>query len=147
MAFRTRRQKRYENLRNNGFLPFEARVLSKVPRKVPYMPPLIANRAKLQVKAKKEEWSQKRYEDYIKKLYKDRGWLGLTRTGKVKYDTWQMLRESEDRYRNKHPEYSSPWLKKQKVWRDFVAKFERTVEKYPRGKAYPSKAETIRKAR
>ncbi len=134
MAFRKTRQARYVNLRRNGFLPFEARPLSRVPRNVPYMPQLIATRASLLARARREGWSQIKYNISIKESYRKKGWRKLNRVGKIVNDPWQMLRDYEDRYKDKHPEYTSPWLKKQKGWRDFTSKFDRGLEKYERGR-------------
>ncbi len=134
MAFRKTRQARYERRRRNGFLPFEARPLSRVSEKVPYMPQLIATRASLLARARREGWSQIKYNISIKELYRKKGWRKLNRVGKIVNDPWQMLRDYEDRYKSKHPEYESPWVKKQKGWRDFTSKFDRGLEKYEKGR-------------
>ena len=134
MPFRKTRQARYENLRKNGFLPFEARPLSRVPHRTPYMPQLIATRASLLARARREGWSKIRYNIAIKESYRRKGWRKLNRVGKIVNDPWQMLRDYEDRYKDKHPEYNSPWVKKQKGWRDFTSKFDRGLEKYERGR-------------
>lgn len=134
MAFRKTRQARYERRRRNGFLPFEARPLSRVSEKVPYMPQLIATRASLLARAKREKWSQQRYETYIKEQYRKKGWRKFSRTGKIVNDPWRMLRDYEDRYKDKHPEYVSPWVKKQKKWRAFTSKYEKGLEEYEKGR-------------
>lgn len=147
MAFRTRRQARYETLRLKGFLPFEARPLSFVPRRVPYIPILLRGRARLFNRAQREGWSKARYYRHIKGMYADKDWFRRTRTGRRVYDPWSLLRAAEDRYRDRHPEYVSPWMKRQKRFRDFISRFEATLEKYPRGGAYPGKAEEYRRLR
>lgn len=134
MAFRITRQTRYEKLRRNGFLPFEARPLSRVPRKTPYLPLMLATRASLKAKARREGWSQRRYETHIKEQYRKKGWRKLNRIGKQVDDPWQMLRDYEDRYKSKYPEYNSPWIKKQKKFRDFTSKFDKGLEKYEKGR-------------
>jgi len=134
MAFRKTRQARYEVLRRNGFLPFEARPLSRVPKKTPYMPQLIAVRGSLKARAKREGWTQKRYETYIKEIYRKRGWRKLNRVGKTVDDPWQMFRFYEDKYKSRHPEYISPWVPRQMRFRDFVSKYERGLEKYEKGR-------------
>jgi len=139
MAFRSKRQKRYAYLIDRGFLPYEAQALSKVPRKIPYMPTLVASRVKLHNRAKRDNWSAARYTRHIQKMYIDKGWMTLTRRGKQTYSPWAMMRDAEDRYKDKHPEYKSPWLRKQKQWRDFQSKYARGEEKYPRGAAYKGK--------
>jgi len=65
-------------------------------------------------------------------MYFDSKWRKRTRTGRIVYDTWAMLRDFEDKYRAKHPQYKSPWEKRRKAWKSFVAKLERTYERYPR---------------
>lgn len=132
MAFRTRRQHRYKILRATGFLKFEAQELSRVPFKTPYMDVLIRERYKRYQSAIDRKLSNAEWERQIKTMYFDSKWRRKTRTGKIKYDVWAMLRDFEDRYRAKHPSYTSPWEKRRKAWKDFVAKLERTYEKYPR---------------
>lgn len=127
MAFRTRRQARYERLRERGFLPFEARALSKVSRRTPYLSHLVGDRFKQLKRAQEQKWSNARYEREIKKRYKQKEWSYLKR-----YDPWAMVRESEDRYRKRHPDYESPWERKRRRWRGFLGKFEKTHELYPR---------------
>ena len=139
MAFRSKRQKRYAYLIDKGFLLFEAQAMSKVPRKVPYIPTVIASRVKLRNRAKRDNWSATRYRKYILDMYRTKGWMTLTRRGKQTYSPWAMMRDAEDRYKDKHPEYKSPWLRKQKQWRDFQSKYARGEEKYPRGAAYKGK--------
>jgi len=134
MRFKQIRQARYERRRRNGFLPFEARPLSRVPREVPYMPQLIATRASLLARARRDGLSQIRYISIIKEQYRRKGWQRLNRACKLVYDPWQMLRDYEDRYKSKHPEYISPWLKKQKDWRGFTSKFDRGLEAYDKGR-------------
>ena len=134
MALRKMRQARYVSRRRNGFLPFEARALSRVPARVPYMPQLIATRASLRAHAQREGWSQIRYKTAIKEQYRRKGWRKLNRAGMIVNDPWRMLRDYEDRYKSKHPEYTSPWLKKQKKWREFTSKYETGLEKYEKGR-------------
>jgi len=131
MAFRTRRQNRYAKLRDAGFLPFEARALSKVPLKgVPWMKKMIRERYQLYKKAKQEKTSQKAWERQIKQIYIEEDFMFLG-AGKwrAEYDPWQMLRSYEDKYKAKQPQYESPWKKRRKGWKDFIAKYERTVKK------------------
>ena len=129
MAFRTRRQKRYVYLRNAGFLPFEARALSKVPyRSVPYFRELIDSRRRLLV----GKTTKLAREKAIKDLYEENKWYKAgKRFGKVLSvaDPWKMLRDYEDIWRSKQPEYSSPWQKRKKRWDSFVGKYERTINR------------------
>ena len=145
MAFRTVRQRQYNYLRDRGFLKFEAQVLSKIPRKVPYMPDMVRGRAQIWARAKKESWSEAKYERYINAIYKKKGWTTLTRSGKTVLSPWAMLRAQENRYKDKHPDYKSPWIRKLKQWRDFQSKYEAGIEKYPRGAAYKSKAQEAKR--
>ena len=127
MAFRTRRQNRYSKLRQAGMLPFEARPLSKVPFKIcPYMRRLISERASELGKARRQGATQRQWEDHIKGRYAKNKWL---RAGKVRIeaDPWRMLRDYEDKWRAKQPQYTSPWQKRYRQWKDFVGKVERTI--------------------
>lgn len=133
MAFKTRRQGRYNVLRKSGFQPFEARPLSRVPFNVPYMTGMLRERLRDYEAAIKKGWTQTRYEEAIKRLCKDRHWITKTRTGKRRYDPWAMLRGYENRYKEKHPEYVSPWVKRRKDFRKYVRELEESIAKYPRG--------------
>ena len=127
---KTRRYSRYKRLRLNGFLPFEARPLSRVPFKIcPYMRQLIADRRAEANKAIKGGLTKKEYEQQIKDKYKGNKWQKLNRVGKVVADPWRMLRDYEDRWRAKQPDYSSPWEARMRKWRDFIDKIERTMQK------------------
>jgi len=131
MVLKTRRQTRYAFLRRGeAFLPFEARPLSRVPFNIcPYIKELIRGRREEAAKFQKSGGTLKQWEDHIKELYKKNGWLtDRIRAGK-RYtiaDPWRMLRDYEDRWRARQPEYSSPWEARYRKMKDFWNKFERT---------------------
>lgn len=138
MAFRTRRQQRYNRLIESGFLPFEARTLSKIALKVPYMRLGIQERrsahqdALREYKARDVRLTKAEWVEIIREMYITRGWL---REGKG--DPWQMLRAWEERYRARHPEYESPpSRKKVKIKRrdEFVSKYAKGLEAYEKGR-------------
>jgi len=143
MPYKTRRQTRYENLRKAGFVGFESRALSRVSPRVPYMLPLMKERyaeyQRASNRAQKQGLTEtefsKQWLTHIKRRYIAKGW-------KHKGDVWgvtvafRMLKDSERTYKYKHPQYDSPWEKRQKDWRDFIAKIDATYEKYPSGRAY-----------
>ena len=130
MAFRTRRQARYQKLRNSGFLPFESRALSRVPFKIcPYMRQLINDRQETVLEAKRAGAAKTQYENQIKGLYNKEKWLKRDRINRAVADPWRMLRDYEDRWRQKQPSYTSPWEAKYRRWKDFYSKLERTMEK------------------
>jgi len=137
MAFKTRRQRRYEILRIAGCLPFEARDLSKVPFRVPYMDVLVKERYKKFVRAREEGRSWVWWKREIIKEYRDNRWQSRTRLGVIKDDPYKMLKNFEHNYKDRHPQYESPWMKRRKQWRSFLTKIEREYEqlgeKYPRG--------------
>lgn len=139
MPYKTRRQNRYARLREIGFTGFEARALSHVSPQVPYLLPMMKERLVEYSRAIKQAKRQgiaetdfnKRWETHIKKRYVAKDW-------KHRSDVWgvtvayRMLKAAERIYKYKHPEYDSPWEKRQKDWRDFVAKIDKSYEKYPR---------------
>lgn len=132
--FKTKRQARYNTLKRLGFLPFEARALSKVSFKVPYMRGMIKDRRKALRDAVKLKWSKAEWKRMVlEDIYDARNYYNL-RTGKP--DPWVMLRAWEDRFKEKYPEYESPWQKKKRVRKDFIEKFDRGEQKYPRGRVY-----------
>lgn len=139
MPYRTRRQTRYENLRKAGFVGFEARALSRVSPRVPYILPLMKDRFAEYQRATKRAQRQgltevefnKQWLTHIKKRYIMKGW-------KRRSDTWgvtagfRMLKDAERVYKYKQPQYESPWEKRQKDFREFINKIDRTYEKYPK---------------
>jgi len=151
MPYKTRRQNRYETLRKAGFVGFEARALSRVSQRVPYMLPLMKVRHEEYQRAIKHAQRQgltetefnKQWQTHIKRRYVARGW-------KRRSDVWgvtvgfRMLKDAEKEFKYKHPAYDSPWQKRRKQWRDFVAKLEATYEKYPKGGIYGKKKPTTR---
>jgi len=128
--YRTRREARYIKLRKYGFTRFEARPLSKVPTSVcPYFRELMRERQALMKKALKMGKSEKEYTDSIKELYRVNRWAKVNRAGKIVADPWKMLREYEDRWKQKNPNYTSPWMKRWRNWKDFQRKVENTLRK------------------
>jgi hypothetical protein len=130
------RQKRYENLRKDGFLPKEAHLLSRVPEKVPYLRALKQDRRIILARAIKKGDTQDTYKARITKMYKVKGW-GYTGTNANKriYEfnasaVYKMLREYEDRYKDEKGSnvFKSPWIKKQKVFAEFSRKFDKAFD-------------------
>lgn len=125
--------KRFEKLTKAGFLDTEARVLSKVPTNVPYMKGLIAERQALFNKAKKRDMTKGEYERRIKLKYHAKGWTEYGRMGDKhlrKFNqsaVWKMLRAYEDRYKDDHPSYKSPWIPRQKAFSEFTRKYKFTM--------------------
>lgn len=130
MALKTRRQSRYEQMRKMGLLPFEARPLSlTVPLNVPYVRSLLMDRANDARAARARGVTRAEFEEKIKGQYKREGWLKKDRQGRIVGDPWKMLRDYEDRFRARNPEYESPWEPRGKKLRDFIAKLERTRQR------------------
>jgi len=135
MALKTRRMQRFANLRRLQFMKFEAFALSKVsPAVTPYFREMMRERAEMAAKAFKMGKTEREFEAQIKELYRVNGWVKRNRAGKVIADPWKMFRSFEDKFKAKRPEYTSPWQKRQKNLRDFIAKYERSI-KLARGMA------------
>lgn len=122
--FRTRRQIRYNKLIQAHLLPFEAKELARVPLTVPYMLPLM--------KARLERWQEltaqgmlpRQFQHLIRREYKANDWT--IQKGKRLYaEPWKMLRDFEDRYKAKNPDYESPYMRRRKGQKDFLEKIER----------------------
>ena len=125
---RTRRQQRYELLRKNGLCGFEAKPLSRVPIKtVPYMKGFVRERWGMLRDALERKLTITQFEAQIKQQYNRQGFLKRNKAGKVVADPWAMLRDFEDRYRDKYPAYESPWEKRRRSLVDFMAKIEQTI--------------------
>lgn len=129
---RTRRQARYIFCRKMGLLPFEARPMSRVPPTVPYFKEMLRERRAMFKKATAMKIGQVKWERQIIELYKINKWQKLGRTGKILADPWQMLRHYEEKWRDKQPQYESPWQGRQRTWRDFLPKIERTLQRQER---------------
>ncbi len=107
MAYRPRRQARYESLRNSGFMRFEANELSSVTlAEAPYLRDIIADRRKLLraflAQARLNKWSttksDEEYRKVIRQEYIDHGWIRekeqTTRfMPEYKASPWEMLKE------------------------------------------------------
>ena len=132
MAFRTRRQNKYLRLRRLSFLPFEARPFSRFAFiKVPYFKGMIEDRIEMFQEAQRDGLSIRQWEARIKKFYDDNRWLKAGKR-RIQADPWKMLKDYENKYRDKHPEYTSPWEPKWKDWKGFLARAERTIQKQTR---------------
>jgi len=138
MAFRPRRQHRYNRLVGEGFFKFEAAIISKIAFKIPYIKEMRKERRKAyrdaikEYKARDLRFTKAEWQEIIKAMYIERDWL---RRGKA--DPWQMIRALEERYKDKHPEYESPprpGRPKKKRREDFVSKYARGLEDYERGR-------------
>lgn len=141
MKFKTIRQKRYDVLCFTGFTGFEARTLSRVPFRVPYILPLIKEReaeyTRAAKRAKRQDLSktafEKKWLNFIKRRYIMKGWRYRGEPWGATV-TFRMVKDKEFDYKRKHPEYESPWEKRRKQFKDFLAKIERVYdEKYPKG--------------
>ena len=149
MPYKTRRQQRYERLRQCGFVNFEARGLSRVSLRVPYILPLMKERlaeyTKVIKQAKRKGISEtdfnRQWLTHIKRRYITKGWKHIDDTWGVT-TAFRMLKDKERDYKLKHPEYDSPWEKRQRQWQDFIAKIDKTYEKYPKG--YGKRAPKLR---
>ena len=125
-TFRQRRRRRY--LEQSGFLLFEADDLCTIPGYVPYFKKLVRER-----RAELADWvragrTMREWELRLQRLYRDNKWIRLVR-GLPAADPFKMLRDFEDDYRDRNPEYDSPWEKNKRRRPDFLAKIERTMAK------------------
>jgi hypothetical protein len=104
------KMERYEYLLSQGFLPSEARQLSKTTdagMNAPYFKSMIKSRRSMYANMKSQGWSEQQYAD--------RRWFKTDLLGRHYPDVWKILRYWEDRARDKGQKYASPW--KNKGWR------------------------------
>lgn len=133
----TRRDQRIKLLLKAGFLPFEAKELSKVNMAyVPWFKQLVIDRkkelAEYRMAGKEplpEDAFQKIWREYVLEAYKKHGWYKPVGLGRIILDVWKLARKYEDAYKAKFPEYNSPWQKSGKNRVDFLAKLDRTIAK------------------
>ena len=134
---KTLRTRRYEKLKQSGFLDGEAFVLSRISQSVPYIREMMADRRYTLRQAEKEGLNKTDYIKTIKKLYDDRGWSEyaiINNKRMIKLDPraiYKMLREYEELWKNEHDDaFRSPWVKKQKKHRNFEKLFERNFNQF-----------------
>jgi len=148
MAYKTRREQRYEVLLYVGCPKWEARPLSRIPqtKAAPYMKVFIDQRNAEYEKAikvaKRKGLTETQFNNWwgthIKRRYIA---LGLKRKG----DRWgatvafRMIKTVKDRYKDKRPDYESPWEGRRRRWKDVMAKVDRAYELNPRPKKVGSK--------
>ncbi len=132
VRLKTKRMRRYLKLVDAGFMPFEARGLSRIPFTVPYMGGLLRARHIRYTWARKKGLTDRQYAKAIRQLYLANDWIKLDKAGRRRGDPWKLLREFEDRYREKHPEYQSPGEKRRRRFRrwegDYISKKYRSDE-------------------
>jgi len=121
-TLRSIRQRR--KMTGMGFLGYEVASFDRIPFTVPYFRDMCRQRNKefrAWLKARKlvSQWMR-----HIKIRYEQKGWM----KGKAP-DPFKMLRHFEDDYKARFPEYDSPWQKRPKVRRDFMARINRTIAK------------------
>lgn len=120
------RQKRYANLRADGFMAYEARPLSKLPWNTPALKAMRSARVsylhRFQNRAKREGWKLGRakmeYQKAVRRIYKRHDWnVQYGPQGKQKGpiagrpNPWSMYR-SYDKAAPPPKEQESPWRKK-----------------------------------
>lgn len=111
----TLRERRTAYLRRNGFLPGEARELSRTSRdglRAPYFQYWIRSRRRLYDNAIRYGWTDRQYRDYIKKQYEEVGGIKYDALGRPRADVWLMLRHLEEKAFRRGEEYESPWKKR-----------------------------------
>ncbi len=111
------RKRKIAYLQRNGFLPSEARQLSRTSHQgllSPYFQYWIRSRRRLYDNSKMYDWTSQEYRDYIKQQYIDIGALKSDNLGRIRIDVWAMLRYFEEKSYRRGEEYESPWKKRAK---------------------------------
>jgi len=80
--------------------------------RAPYFQFMIHSRRRLFENAKRYDWGEQKYRDYVKKLYADAGFLKTDKLGRLRVDVWAMLRDYEELAHRRGEEYESPWKKR-----------------------------------
>jgi len=148
MAFRVRRQARYNKLIRQHFLPFEARALSRLKSNNPFLKELRADRVNTFKQSVKQyqiqgfRFSKTEWKRIITETYKMRGWTETKDPSKL--SPWAMYNYFVEQYRNKYPDWESQYEKHQLSRQDFKPKIDgmrkakkaRDAKKYPKGRYY-----------
>jgi len=139
MAFKTRRQHRYNRLKEEGFLNFEAIALSKIAFKVPYIKGMRKERVRArrdaigEYKERRLRFSKAEWRAIIRDMYIAKGWF---KEGKA--DVWQMIRANEEKYKARHPDYAPAYGEKKKVKKkrkeEFASKYQAGLRAYEKGR-------------
>ena len=106
--YRAQRQHRYETLLKEGFMGFEARALSAVKFKVPYMKSMRNERKKEYKEARKNKQKKASYIADLLEKYRNEEWLREKKEGYTIADPWRMLKHFEEKYKAAHPAYKTP---------------------------------------
>jgi hypothetical protein len=101
----TDREKRYIDLRKQGFFPTEAAEFSKVDlSQVPYFPGILSARSSLFSSSKKRGLTPIRYRDSVYDWYISNGWYKEAETPSgtktKKADPWSLWRHFESEYKS-----------------------------------------------
>lgn len=132
------KHERFNKLIKIGMLKFEAGELCKVQ----YWPVYFARLCKERKTRFKQHIAEgKSYADWETLIlfeYEVHNWVRkkkgvvVLRRGLPIADAWSMFRAFEDKYKDRKPEYESPWEKKARDFRDFQPKVERTLARMAR---------------
>lgn len=136
----------YRALRLAHFLPFEIREFARtvritpsgkrirvqpLPLNIPWIKDMIRERARGYRAARKAGLSNREFNEMIvedmyafNELLDDNG----------EPDPWQYLRRQKEKYKDKHPDYESPYKAKKPKGKDFTSKYAKGLEKYERGR-------------
>lgn len=126
--FKTRRQSRYERLRDAHFLGFEASALSRVYLKVPYMRTVVKERLQWYQDLIAQGMSPRQFPSIVKKHYEKMHWYRKAE-GFGTNAALRMLKTVEARYKLKHPDYESPWVQRAKRRAALMAKVDREYDR------------------
>ena len=125
--FKRLQEARYQDLLSLGFAPWESRVLSNIPRHVPYMHSMIEVRYKEFWRITKAGATTKEFEKVIVDYYKKRHFSDGGGARSIE-SVWAYVRSYEEPYKKKHPEYKPKY--KQKRARDIrrsINKLDATI--------------------
>lgn len=108
-----RQGQRRRILERYAFTEFEAEALKVVPIKpTPYFKDLCQERVKEHQRWLNDGRTEADWLQHIIERYRANSWYKRDDFGTPIADPFKMLRDFEDRYRDRHPQYVSPWEKK-----------------------------------
>ncbi|MCK9601928.1 MAG: hypothetical protein M0R06_22980 [Sphaerochaeta sp.] len=118
----------YQELRNSGMLPSEARRIRLLPnwRDVPWAAEVVNQRSADWSAARRRGISREAFDKAIVNDYKEEKWLvrGLKQ---IQVDVHAMLRHHCDRFRQRNPDYESPWEERQRSFMRYARAVDRTI--------------------
>jgi hypothetical protein len=140
VRFKTMRQRRYDGAILLGATSWEAAIISKMPKNVPYIKPLLAQRSALRNSPKNKGLTAKEWDTRIVRMYVGKKWIKGNAKKRSAYSVWNMINAVGDAYKAKNPDYKSPRTSKKRDYTTHDTAMDSFRQRHGKG----SRADKIR---